>query len=338
MENKLKKLIENSNNILVTSHVSPDPDSICSILLLGLTLEINFPDKKISMVSEELANNLNFLPGIEKIKSQALAEVVENKDLIIIVDAMNFTRCTRGDYKEIGQSVKEKNIPIVIIDHHEAVEVVDNILYINDKYPAAVEQVHKTCFKDLGLKKPDKYAEITMAGLYSDTGSFTYLNGHYKDTLILIGELLEHGVIIETIKNKLYQYTKGQMKVVAELANNIEVSEDYTYTYLSDDFVDTWVASAKDLSEMHTATKIFIDNFIRNIEGRLWGFLIYKDSRIGNNMYSISFRSVGGQPDVMSIAVKLNGGGHKAASGAKVDADNIKEAILKTKNVIAQLT
>jgi nanoRNase/pAp phosphatase (c-di-AMP/oligoRNAs hydrolase) len=55
-------------------------------------------------------------------------------------------------------------------------------------------------------------------------------------------------------------------------------------------------------------------------------------------MYSISFRSVGGQPDVMSIATKLNGGGHKAASGAKVDAENIKEAIQKTKKVIAQLT
>jgi phosphoesterase RecJ-like protein len=332
----LKVLIEKSENILISSHVSPDPDSISSILLLGLTLDVNFPDKQINMVSEELPDNLNFLPGFEKIKSQPLTEAIMGKDLIIIVDAMNFGRCTRADAKAISQNVKNSTIPIVIIDHHEQVDVEDNAAYINESYPAAVEQVYKTCFEDLKLNKPDGYADITMAGLYSDTGGFTYLNGHYKETLGLIGDLLDAGTTIEGIKNKLYQYTQMQMGVVAELAKNTNHHNNYSYTYLSDNFVNDWEESKKPLQQMHTATKIFTDNFIRNIEGRQWGFIVYKDSRLGVNTYSISFRSVGGNPNVSAIASKLQGGGHKAASGARVEAQNLDEAIQKVHKTIAE--
>jgi phosphoesterase RecJ-like protein len=336
LSEKLKELIESASNILITSHVSPDPDSICSILLLGTTLELNYPDKKINMISEELPDNLDFLPGFVKIKSQPLQQSINSIDLVIIVDAMNFGRCTRENSHELSDQVKNQQIPIAIIDHHEATGVEDNEVYINESYPAAVEQVFNTCFKDLEFKKPDGYGEITMTGLYSDTGGFTYLNGRYKETLNLIGELLDAGIKIEEIKNRLYQYSEEQMKVVAELAKNISHSADYSYTYLSDEFVSDYSGSGKLPGPMHTATKIFTDNFIRNIEERMWGFIIYKDARLGNNLYSVSLRSIGGNPDVSSIASKLDGGGHKAASGAKVSAGSVEEAIQKVQSVIAE--
>jgi phosphoesterase RecJ-like protein len=331
---ELRSLINNANNILITSHVSPDPDSVCSILLLGTTLEANFPDKNISMISEELPDNLNFLPGFSKIKSQKLAGAIAGKDLIVIVDAMNFGRCTRGDFNALSLEVKDKNIPVVIIDHHEPVDVLDNAAYINEMFPAAVEQVYEVCFNQLNLAKPKSFAEITMTGLYSDTGGFTYLNGHYKETLKLIGELIDQGSNIEEVKNRLYQFREPQMKVVAELANNVAHNDSYTYTYLSDAFIAKWTVSGNSLQMMHSATKIFTDNFIRNIEGRRWGFLVYKDSRLGEDKYSISFRSVGGMPNVSEIATKLEGGGHKAASGARVHAKNVQEAIQKIQQVI----
>jgi phosphoesterase RecJ-like protein len=336
MEKKFKDLVISSNKILVTSHVSPDPDSICSILLLGTTLETNFPDKQISMISEELPDNLNFLPGFSKIKSQQLQEAIAGKDLIIIVDAMNFGRCTRGDANTLSLEVKDKNIPVVIIDHHEPVDIIDNAAYINEMFPAAVEQVYEVCFNQLNFTKPKGFAEITMTGLYSDTGGFTYLNGHYKETLMLIGELIEQGTNIEEVKNRLYQFREPQMKVVAELANNVTHNNGYSYTFLSDAFINKWTDSGNSLQMMHSATKIFTDNFIRNIEGRRWGFLVYKDSRLGEDNYSISLRSVGGKPNVSEIASKLDGGGHKAASGARVQAKNVEEAIQKIQQVIAE--
>jgi phosphoesterase RecJ-like protein len=336
MEEKLRQLINQSSKILIISHVSPDPDSISSTLLLGLTLESNFPDKQIIMNSEELPDNLSFLPGFKNIQNKKLEDAINDIGLIIIVDAMNFGRCTRGDHQALSQKVKEENITVAIIDHHEAVGVEDNAAYINQGYPAAVEQAYETLFNQLGLKKPAGYAEITMAGLYADTGGFTYLNGRYKETLTLIGELLDAGTKIEDIKNKLYQYSKRQLKVVAELATNTSHKDDYTYTFLSDEFVKDWANSGQPLTSMHTATKIFTDNFIRNIEGRKWGFIIYRDYRLGENIYSISLRSVGGTPDVTTIAVKMDGGGHKAASGARIQASNINEAIEKVHKIISE--
>jgi len=336
MEGKLKELIDKSSKILITSHVSPDPDSICSILLLGLSLQENFPDKNISMVSEELPDNLNYLHGFDKILTQPLNKAVEGKDLIIIVDAMNFGRCTRGDFATISAQVKKNNIPLVIIDHHEQVGVEDNAAYINDGYPAAVEQVYKTCLEDLKLSKPDGYAEITMTGLYSDTGGFTYLNGRYRETLQLVGELIDNGAKIEDAKTKLYQYSVNQLKVVSELINNLSHQDDYTYTFLSDSFVDEWISANKPLDKMHSATKIFTDNFIRNIEGKTWGFIFYRDTRLGDSMYSISFRSAGGVPNVSEIASHLAGGGHKAAAGARVEAKNANDAMQKINEVIVR--
>jgi phosphoesterase RecJ-like protein len=333
---KLKDLINGSDNILITSHVSPDPDSICSILLLGLTLKTNYPDKKISMVSEEPANSLKFLPGYNKIKIQHLADAIEGQDLIIVVDAMNFRRCTRGNHQAISQKIKDNNIKLAIIDHHEPVDVEDNAVYINEVYPAAVEQVYNTLLGKLNLKKPVGFAEVTLTGLYSDTGGFTYLNGHYKETLALIGELMDEGIKIEDLKSRLYQYSEPQMEVLSEMLKNISHQDDYTYTYITDAFIDSWSNSGKPLEELHTATKIFTDNFIRNIEGRLWGFIVYQDSRLGENIYSISLRSVGGKPNVADIAVKLNGGGHKAAAGARVQAKSVEEAVQKIQNVISE--
>jgi phosphoesterase RecJ-like protein len=334
--NKLKELVDKSNKILITSHVSPDPDSISSILLLGTALKTNFSEKEISLVSEELPDNLTFLPGFDQIKSQPLIEAINGQDLIIIVDAMNFGRCSRDDYHQISRSVKKMDIPVAIIDHHEAVGVEDNAAYVNEGYPAAVEQVFNTCFNQLKLKKPEGYAQITMTGLYSDTGGFTYLNGKYNETLKLVGQLIDDGVKIEEVKHKLYQYTKEQMQVVSELADNITKADGYTFTFLTDEFTNKWADSGKNLQQMHSATKIFTDNFIRNIEGRSWGFLVYKDTRIGENMYSVSFRSVGGTPDVSAIASKLSGGGHKAASGARVDASSVHEAVEKIKKIISE--
>jgi phosphoesterase RecJ-like protein len=333
---KLKDLITKSHRVLITSHVSPDPDSICSILLLGTTLKTNYPDKIITMFSEEPADSLSYLHGAKDIESGSLMNyVVDNQpDLIIIVDAMNFVRCSRNDAEKISQHVKDKNIPLVIIDHHEPVGVEQNEIYINDVYPAAVQQVYETCFIELQLRKPQGFDETTMTGLYSDTGGFAFLNDQYQKTLELVKELLDAGVRIEKIKNKLQTYTQKQMKVLAELASNVSHEDDYNYTYLSDAFVDKWINDDNNLQELFNATKIFQDSFIRNIGGRTWGFMVYKNVQLGDNCYSVSLRSVGGTPDVSSIATKMDGGGHKGASGARVKAANVEEAIKKVQAAI----
>ncbi len=317
---KFKSLVEQSNKILVTSHISPDPDSICSILLLGTTLELNYPNKHVIMHSEEQPYGLEYLHGYKKLKVQPLKNVLQDVDLIIVVDAMNFVRISRNDWQEVAEKVKEQGTALAIIDHHEPVGVEDNKVYINQGFPAAAQEVYDICFNKLNLKKPEGYAQTTMVGLYSDTGGFAFLNDRYKDTLNLVSDLLDEGVKVEVIKNQLNQYTEDQMKSLAEAASNISHEQGYSYTFLRDAFVDNWLTQGKLLVDLQMGLKNLCRKFYSNIDGRTIGVTTYKDPRLGENYYSASFRSVGGDPDMSVIAQKFGGGGHKGAAGAKVQA------------------
>jgi phosphoesterase RecJ-like protein len=332
---KLKELLESSGKILITSHISPDPDSVSSMLLLGTTLELNYPDKQINIVSEELPDDLEFLSGYSKIRKQPLIEAIEETDLIIMVDAMHFGRCTRADSIALSNKAKEKNVPLVIIDHHQPDDVEQNAVYINQGFPAAVQEIYDVCFKQLNLQQPEGAAETTMAGLYSDTGGFVYLNESYKKTLELISELLDSGVKIEAVRNKLNQYSEDQMRVVGELAKNLTHGENYSYSFIEDTFVQEWQANAKEPRNLNIGSKIFLNNFIRNIDGRQWGFIVFHDPLLGDDGYSVSLRTEAGKIDVSLIAQKLNGGGHKAASGGKVHAASVEEAIVKIKEAFS---
>jgi nanoRNase/pAp phosphatase (c-di-AMP/oligoRNAs hydrolase) len=55
-------------------------------------------------------------------------------------------------------------------------------------------------------------------------------------------------------------------------------------------------------------------------------------------LYGVSLRSVNGTKDVSKIANQLGGGGHKGASGARFEAEDIDAALEKVKQVIDTLT
>jgi phosphoesterase RecJ-like protein len=332
---KFRELIEKSNRILVTSHVSPDPDSICSTLLLGTTLQTNYPDKQVTMHAEEIIEGVDFLKDLKKIQNSPLLEVIENQDLIIIVDAMNFARCSRKDFEQVSKAVKDKNIPVAILDHHQPVGIEQNQVYINQDYPATVEQIYEICFKKLNLNKPNEWAEITMAGLYSDTAGFTFLRDNFDDTLALLSDLLKAGQDMEITKNRLNQYSKDDIETLTGVLNNVKTENGYTYSYLDDDYVDTWLNSGKTAASLHIGLDIFTERFVRNIEGNKWGFIVYKYPLLGDGFYSVSLRAINGTKDVSLIAAKMNGGGHKGAAGAKIEAKNIEEALHKVKEVIS---
>jgi nanoRNase/pAp phosphatase (c-di-AMP/oligoRNAs hydrolase) len=103
-QENLKQLVEQSGAILITSHISPDPDAISSVLLLSETLRANFKDKKIVAVMEEKpSQDLAFLQGYRNISFQLIEKAVRSElpQLLIIVDANSFKRVSRESGEEI---------------------------------------------------------------------------------------------------------------------------------------------------------------------------------------------------------------------------------------------
>src|SRR5476651_941026 len=223
MSDKFKQLVDDAERILITSHTSPDPDAVASLLLLGTTLQGNYPDKQIQMVLEEEPDGLDFLTGYDTIQLRPLLEASKElkPELVIIVDANNYERVSRHDGIALREYLEQNNTKLAIIDHHLPDDKEDAQVYINSGSLAAVQDVYETCFDQLGLKKPDSYAQTTMAGLYADSGGFAYASSRDDQTFELAGKLVAAGADIEGIKNRLNQYTEDQMKVQGELIANI---------------------------------------------------------------------------------------------------------------------
>ena len=330
-----KNLIQNSKRILITSHISPDPDAISSVLLLGRTLKTNFNDKEIQMVLEEKpARDLSFLAGFDEIQFMNLLDTVRQfrPDLFIMVDAMNFDRISRNDADQMRATVRGGGLKRAIIDHHTEVGLETNDLYINNQLPATAQEIYDLLFKKLGMEKPAGWAETALLGIITDSARFKYDNPKHRETFQIVSELLDEGASIERLENRLDRYTKDQMSVFASLANNIvDSGKGYTYSFIDKNPDDKL---AEDQS-YKMACELFTSQFIRNIGSNQWGFIVYPEIVEGKTTFSVSFRSVSGLKDVAAIAGKLGGGGHKQVAGAKgIKAANVKEAVQKVQQAI----
>lgn len=335
MEENLKLLIEAANAILITSHIGPDADSLCSSLVLEATLKENYNDKKIVVCMEEEYNPLAFLVGYESIQFGILSDNFNKHqpDLLIILDASNLARCSR-EPESARSYIDEQGAKIAVIDHHEPIEVEPGAVYINQASPAVTQDICEICFDQWKLRKPEAYAQTAMVGLYSDTGGFTYDNPRYKDTFKLAASLIADGASPELAANQLTQYSKDGLAVLNELIKNLNQTKDCTYSYISDEFYSAWQRDGRPADAIHEGFDIFLHNFIRNVEGRFWGFTVYPDPKAKEKTYSVSFRSLQGRVDVSALARQLGGGGHKPAAGAKIKAESVGAALEAVKTVV----
>ena len=333
---KFKKIIDSTPRILVTSHISPDPDALASVLLLGTTLKLNYPDKDVLMILEEEPEGLEFLTGYKEVKFQSLIDALNSHkpDLFILLDAVNYERCSRNDGDAVRRYLKDNKVATAIIDHHEPTGKDDTDVYIHQGSIATVQDVYEVCFDQLDLKKPDGYGGTTMLGIYSDSGGFTYANPRHRQTFKIVSDLIDDGVNLELIRSRLRRYTTDQLIALGEFARNVTTNGQYSYSYLNDEFVADWQKANRPVLSLNTAAAIFVDQFIRNIDGLNWGFIVYLNPLAGENMYSLSLRSQADARDVSLIANKFGGGGHKPAAGAKIEAQSIKEALAKVKTAI----
>ena len=282
---KFRRHIEESQRILITSHISPDPDAVCSVLLLGTTLKHNYPNKKVSMVIEEKSiKDLSFLAGYSEIQFRPLLQAVNElkPDLLAMVDAMNFERCSRLESAKIRRIVHEVDTKIVAIDHHEKIDVEPGALYFNKKNPASSQELYELLFYNLGLKKPEGYAQTALLGIISDTARLKYDNPRYRETFKVVSELLDAGASIEQLENKIELYSAEQMQAFSILAANIKDSgEGYTYSFIDESFGDPSMTQEDKIAALKDAAEVFTSQFARNFENNNWGFIVYPDASSG---------------------------------------------------------
>ena len=93
------KLIENSQNILITSHISPDEDAIASVLSMYEILSNKYTAKNIRIaISSEPQDRLKIFKHYEKIEFvNDISNHLTDTDLLIMLDGSQHARFSKNE-------------------------------------------------------------------------------------------------------------------------------------------------------------------------------------------------------------------------------------------------
>ncbi len=321
MENfkQLQKIIESNKKFLITSHVNPDADAICSELALYIILKKL--GKEARIVNHSFTPyNLQFLDKnrvIERFDENFHKDIFNDTDVILVVDLNQMNRVVRME-QGLRLSKKIK----ICIDHHQHPENVFDLIIGGSEYSATGEIIYNF-MKSTGIVDLDyDIAYQIYTAIMTDTGSFRFERTSSKIHRI-IAELLEFGLNPTEIYNQVYdQFNFGRIKILGESLNSIELDSTGKIAFMT---------LPIEVQLKHNSVEADVDGFVNyclTILGVQIGILFYelKDS------VKVSFRSKG-NIDVSKLASEFGGGGHVNAAGTRFF--NMKIADVKNRIIEA---
>ena len=304
---KALELIEKSRYILIITHVNPDPDSIGSALALSNLFSENKIKHKVFNVSDDLPQNLNFIPRFEKITNQLPAFF----DLAISVDC--------GTYKRLGFEL-DSSIPLINFDHHKSNEKF-GIVNIVDPQKSSTSELIFDFFKHNGLYITKNSATALYVGIYDDTLAFS-LGRCDETTFEKVNFLVECGASPSEIANKLLRRDSlAKYRIIPKVLDSLELFKEGEVASIV--AYEEWF---KQTGAHNRDCEDALDMIMSIAIVRIAIFV-----RVVNGVSRVSLRSKG-QIDVSKIAGVFDGGGHFNAAGCTIeslDVKKVKEIILK---------
>lgn len=298
--------IEEYDQIVLYRHVNPDLDAFGSQLGMYWTLKSIFPQKNIvlygNMDSDLMHLYLNFEIG----------EIINGKTLGIVLDTANRERID-GDTSLCDKVLK--------IDHHIVVDTYGDI-NIEVESASSCSEIVTLLFKEACIEIPIDAANALYLGIIGDSNRFMYSSTSSK-TFEAASYLLDVGINIEQLYQKLYMRKKSDLEVTKFIYNHYQEDSGVAWYYLStEDLIQL------DISREQGSNYV---NTLANIEEfQVW--LAVTQNDIDHN-YRVSIRSRG--IAVNEIANEFHGGGHMYASGATLSSlDELEVLVGKLKEKI----
>lgn len=322
---ELKRLISDSERIVLTCHVRPDGDAIGSTLGLWHLLR-SLGKEAVVVVPDKAPASLSFLPGFKEIAiftchTEYCRTVLEQADLILCCD---FNTPSRQD--SLAPVVQGAGGIKVLIDHHQEP---DDFAALTISYPD-MSSTCELCFRliaAMGLfgEMSLECATCLLTGIITDTRNFT-VNIKHSDIYEILMRLLEKGADKERIvKEALNTRSFWSLKLEAfALSERLQIFPAHRAALIT--------LSKADL-EKYNYEKGDTEGLVNRpleIKGIVYSVFLREDS----DCVKVSARSVGNFP-VSEICKKLyGGGGHRQAAGGEFfgsleDCRNILESHLE---------
>lgn len=297
----LNKIVE-YNSIVIARHIGADPDALGSQFGLKQLINELYPDKKVYAVGT-IASKFRFMGSTDKIDG-----VDFNKSLLIVLDVPDLKRIEGiDDVKKFDYIIK--------IDHHPVVDVYADIELIDITASSASQIVLDMIF-NLELELSSEVASKLYLGIVSDTDRFLHDCTTYK-TLELVSKLVKTtNINLTSLYESYYMRPLNEVRFQGYIYENMIVSPNgLGYIKISDKTMKEFGVDAASAGNMINNLK-YVNEII------VWVFL---SEDVKSNIIRANIRSRG--PFINEVAIKHGGGGHKYASGVRLnsweDADKL---------------
>lgn len=310
---EIKQRLEQSDNILITSHIRPDGDAVGSVLAIGLALQEQ--GKKVQMVlNDGVPASFRFLEGA----NQVIRFPKDHFDMVFVVDC--------GDLNRVGDVAEYIKTIDVNIDHHPTNPKFGELNIVHDKAVSTTEILIEQ-FPALGFAFTPGIVDALMTGLITDTQGFKTSNVH-AGALRQAAKMIDLGADLPDLTYRVL--TRKSFEAVSYWASGLSLMErEGPFVWASLTYQDRKKANYNGRDDADLV------NLLSRIEGANVAIIFIEQS---DNTVKISWRAKNGF-DVSKVAQYFGGGGHVAAAGTTIEGNlaDVRDQVIKvTKEKILQ--
>ena len=310
--NDVSVRLKSAKRVAIFGHMHPDLDSF------GAMLGAKFLCESLGVkcdVFAEFMKNLSFL----RIFTETYFKHDFDKrkyDLVLIVDCNEISRID----KKFQPDVSEKKI--LFIDHHELNNVLEGADYYVYPKKCSASLVVFELLEKLNLKLSAEYATYIFAGVVGDTNRFLHTNTD-ASVFSTASKLLKLGADCQKVYDVVYRsMTMSNVRLRDYLFSSLKASGKVCYVAISQKDLEKLSSNVEDV-------KMFVSDINQLVEFSV-AMIAYE---ISENKFKVSLRSKNGV-DLLKVAFKYGGGGHKDASGFRILGN--KSQVLKKLALISK--
>jgi phosphoesterase RecJ-like protein len=314
-----KELFKSGQRVIITTHFNPDADAIGSslslknyLIQLGLQVEVWLPSS--------LPAHFKWMQGADLVYDfeqssdrMHMQQTISSFDWIFCLDFSGIQRL-HGLSNLIQTAVQPK----VVIDHHLDPEDFGTYFYHDTKAASTCELIYELIrsWGDEALIDAEIGATL-YAGIMADTGSFRHPNTTSRVHRI-VAELIDLGVNTNMVHRKIFDASSiDRLRFLGHvLSNRMEYLPKYRLSLM-------WITEEdQKVFNSQAGDTEGIVNYGLQVAGSVWSILLIQR----NDGVKLSFRSI--EPFAVNqfAANYFEGGGHKNASGGRIQKSNIEEA------------
>jgi phosphoesterase RecJ-like protein len=284
--------------VCVVGHIRPDGDCVGS--QVGLSLALQNAGKHVTCWNQDpVPAKLAFMVPKHLLQPP---EPGHRFDCVIATDCATYERLGTA-----AECIKDRKL-LINIDHHESNSRYGDINWVSPREPSSGELIFKL-LKAANWPVTRAIADCLFTAVSTDTGSFQYPSTR-PSTYHTAAELVKRGADVGRICNEVYQsYPLSRVRLLQHVYNRFKLTHGNQIAYFWLKKADYARTGAKP-----SDSEGLIDH-IRDIEPVVVACVF---EEIEPGLTRLSLRSKNEKVNVSEIAAQFGGGGHPAASGARV--------------------